>query len=78
MQTDAEVYFGRPMTKLDGGLFTIRMIFPPTFPAIQPRVRIVTPFFHANVTQDGIPYYRCLRPDSMQSHIEALSNIFES
>jgi ubiquitin-conjugating enzyme E2 Z len=65
------------MTKLDGGLFTIRMIFPPTFPMEQPRVRIVTPFFHANVTQDGIPYYRCPRPESVQSHIEALSDVFE-
>src|SRR5271167_2253100 len=66
------------MTKLDGGLFTIRVIFSPSFPSEQPRVRIVTPYFHANVTQDGIPYYRCPRPESAQSHIEALtSGIFE-
>jgi len=65
------------MTKWDGGLFTLRFIFSPFFPAEQPRVRIVTPFFHANVTQDGIPYYRVQRTDSAQAHIEALLDIFE-
>lgn len=71
------VYFGRPMTKWDGGLFTIRLVFPSTFPTEQPRVRIVTPIFHANVTSDGIPYYRVSRPESVQAHIEALIDIFE-
>jgi len=65
------------MTKWDGGLFTLRFTFSTNFPAEQPRVRIVTPFFHANVTQDGIPYYRVIRPDSVQAHIEALTDIFE-
>jgi ubiquitin-conjugating enzyme E2 Z len=65
------------MTKWDGGLFTIRLIFSTLFPLEQPRVRIVTPFFHANVTQDGIPYYRVSRPDNVQAHIESLIAIFE-
>lgn len=65
------------MTKWDGGLFTVRLIFPVSFPVEQPRVRIVTPFFHANVTPDGIPYYRVLRLDSAQAHIEAVIGIFE-
>jgi ubiquitin-conjugating enzyme E2 Z len=65
------------MTKWDGGLFTLRFFFSPSFPNEQPRVRIITPIFHANVTQDGIPYYRVQRPDSAQAHIEALINIFE-
>jgi ubiquitin-conjugating enzyme E2 Z len=65
------------MTKWDSGLFNIRLIFSTTFPVEQPRVHIVTPFFHANVTQDGIPYYRVSRPEVVQSHIEALINIFE-
>ena len=65
------------MTKWDGGLFRIMLVFPPTFPAEIPRVRIITPFFHANVTPDGIPWYHALRPDSVQSHIEALSDLFE-
>lgn len=72
-----QVYFGRPMTKWDGGLFTLRIIFPTSFPQEQPRVRIVTPFFHANVTPDGIPYYCVRRPESVQAHIEALVDIFE-
>ena len=65
------------MTKWDGGLFTLRMIFPTSFPKEYPRVRIETPFFHANVTPDGIPYYRVFRPESCQAHIESLINIFE-
>lgn len=72
-----QIYFGKPMTKWDGGLFTIRIIFPPTFPTEQPRAKIITPFFHANVTPDGIPYYRVLKSDVAQCHIEALIDIFE-
>lgn len=65
------------MTKWDGGLFTLRVVFSTNFPAEQPRVRVLTPFFHANVTKDGIPYYRVTRSDSVQAHIEALIDIFE-
>ena len=65
------------MTKWDEGVFTIKFIFSPNFPEEQPRVRIVTRFFHANVTRDGIPYYRASRMDSVQSHIEAIVDIFE-
>jgi ubiquitin-conjugating enzyme E2 Z len=64
------------MTKWDGGLFTIRLVFSTLFPTEYPRVRITTPFFHANVTKDGIPYYRA-RSDAVQSHIEALVDLFE-
>jgi ubiquitin-conjugating enzyme E2 Z len=53
------------------------MIFPPTFPREQPRVRIVTPFFHANVSSDGTPYYRCSRPESVAAHIDALKDLFD-
>jgi len=65
------------MTKWDGGVFTIKLIFPPTFPIEQPRVKILTPIFHANVTTDGIPYYRVSKPDIVQSHITAVIDIFE-
>ena|SRR5271156_4223258 len=66
------------MTKWDGGLFRIRIVFPTTFPVEQPRVRIVTPFFHANVSKEGIPFYRAIKPDSIQSHIEGIITIFEN
>ena len=65
------------MTKWDGGLFTLKIFFSPYFPHEQPRVRFTTPFFHANVTKDGIPYYRVQRPESAQAHIEALLDLFE-
>jgi hypothetical protein len=71
-----QVYFGRPLTNWDGGLFTLRLIFPPTFPVEYPRIRFLTPFYHANVTPDGIPYYRVARPESCQAHIEALIDLF--
>jgi ubiquitin-conjugating enzyme E2 Z len=65
------------MTKWDGGLFTIRLVFPPTFPEEYPRIRFISPIYHANVTPDGIPYYRVARPESCQAHIEALIDLFE-
>jgi ubiquitin-conjugating enzyme E2 Z len=65
------------MSKWDGGLFTIKIVFSTAFPLEQPRVRIETPFFHANVTSDGIPYYRVTRTDSAQAHLEAILDIFE-
>ena len=65
------------MTIWDGGVFNIRLLFSTMFPTEQPRVRIVTPLFHANVTKDGVPYYRPSRADSVQAHIEALVDIFE-
>jgi ubiquitin-conjugating enzyme E2 Z len=71
------VYFGRSTTKLEGGVFTVRILFSTKFPYEQPRVAIITPFFHANVTEDGIPYYRTFKPDSAQAHIEAILTIFE-
>ena len=65
------------MTQWDGGWFTIRLIFPPTFPSDQPRIRILTPFFHANVTGDGIPYYRVHKPEFPQTYIDAIIDVFE-
>jgi ubiquitin-conjugating enzyme E2 Z len=65
------------MTKWDGGLFNIRLVFPTAFPTHLPRIRFVTPFFHANVSPDGIPYYRVHRSDQCQSYIDALIDLFE-
>ena len=65
------------MTKWDGGLFHIRLLFSTAFPIELPRVKFITPFFHANVTPDGIPYYRVCRPESCKEHIEALVGLFE-
>lgn len=65
------------MSKWDGGLFTIQIIFSTRFPYEYPRVRIETPFFHGNVTSDGIPYYRVTRAESAQAHLDAILDIFE-
>src|SRR5579859_5848498 len=45
------VYFGKPMTKWDEGVFTVRMIFPDTFPVEQPRVRILRSEEHTSELQ---------------------------
>jgi ubiquitin-conjugating enzyme E2 Z len=65
------------MTQYDGGWFTIRLIFPRTFPHSLPRVRFLTPFFHANVTADGIPYYRPTKPDVPSAHVDSVIALFE-
>ncbi|KAL2756420.1 hypothetical protein ACRALDRAFT_2105116 [Sodiomyces alcalophilus JCM 7366] len=67
-------YFGRPMTNLDGGLFTIKVYFSPQFPEEQPRVRFETKIFHHRVALDGTVCYfpNPMRKEDVQSHLEAV------
>jgi ubiquitin-conjugating enzyme E2 Z len=66
------VLFGRPMTNLDGGMFTIMLYISPKFPDVLPRVKFATPLFHHRVSPDGILCYDATRKDDMRSHIEAI------
>jgi ubiquitin-conjugating enzyme E2 Z len=73
----AITYFGRPMTKLDGGLFRIKLFFSPRFPEEQPRVKFETPLFHHRISTDGTPCYTSLRPEDVKSHIDAILEALE-
>jgi ubiquitin-conjugating enzyme E2 Z len=66
------VLFGRPTTKLDGGMFRIMLYVSPKFPDVLPRVKFLTPIFHHRVSPDGIVCYDTMRKDDMRSHIEAI------
>ncbi|KAG5995470.1 hypothetical protein E4U52_008263 [Claviceps spartinae] len=72
-------YFGGPMTKLDGGLFQIRMHFSTRFPEEQPRVRLLTKLFHHYVASDGTICYvpNPLKRDDIKSHIDAIISTLE-
>lgn len=71
------VYFGRPMTHLDGGIFTIRISLSPRFPEEQPRVVVETPLFHHRVSKDGVLCYRVKRGEDMKTHLDAIIDVLE-
>jgi ubiquitin-conjugating enzyme E2 Z len=64
--------FGQPMTNLDGGIFNMTMHIPPTFPEVQPRVRIETPIFHHRVSSTGFLCYFPKKSEEIASHLEAV------
>ncbi|KAK5127074.1 hypothetical protein LTR85_008433 [Meristemomyces frigidus] len=64
--------FGKPMTNLDGGIFNMSLYIPPTFPAIQPRLKIETPIFHHRVSSTGTLCYFPKKEDEIASHLEAI------
>ncbi|KAK8186435.1 ubiquitin-conjugating enzyme/RWD-like protein [Phyllosticta citribraziliensis] len=66
------VFFGPPMSNLDGGMFRITVYISPRFPDVQPRVKVETPLFHQRVSKDGVLCYVAKRPDDLRSHIEAV------
>lgn len=66
------IYFGRPMTQLDGGIFNIKIYLSPRFPEEQPRVFVEPSLFHYRVSKTGILCYIPARKDDMRSHIEAI------
>ncbi|ORZ38940.1 ubiquitin-conjugating enzyme/RWD-like protein, partial [Catenaria anguillulae PL171] len=68
--------FGRPSTNYEGGMFRVRLVFHKDFPALRPRVTFVTPFYHPNVSQDGIPWYRAQRMDDVKTHLAAILSLF--
>lgn len=66
--------FCNPMTNLDGGIFTLSLSIPPTFPAsAQPRVRVETPMFHHRVSSStGTLCYFPKKQDEIASHLDAI------
>jgi len=73
----AITYFGRPMTNLDGGLFSIKLYFSPRFPEEQPRAKFITPLFHHRIASDGTPCYTSARVEDVKSHIDAILEALE-
>ncbi|MCJ1306733.1 hypothetical protein MMC25_000376 [Agyrium rufum] len=71
------ILFGRPMSNLDGGMFTIHITISPRFPDEQPRVKFVTPLFHHRVAKDGTLCYFPKKPDDLRSHIDAIIEAVE-
>ncbi|KAG5456176.1 MAG: hypothetical protein BJ554DRAFT_4157, partial [Olpidium bornovanus] len=69
--------FGRPMTQFDGGLFKCRMVFHDNFPEVHPRTTFTAPVYHPHVTEDGVPFYRVVREDSVRAHLTAICDIFD-
>ncbi|KAJ3367051.1 hypothetical protein GGF32_000112 [Allomyces javanicus] len=68
--------FGRPATHYEEGVFRVRLVFHPEFPAVRPRVTFQTPFYHVNVSPDGYPYYRPERMDEVRTHLRAVTSFF--
>ncbi|KAK8218301.1 ubiquitin-conjugating enzyme/RWD-like protein [Phyllosticta capitalensis] len=66
------VFFGTPMSNLDGGMFRITIYISARFPDVHPRVKVETPLFHHRVSKDGVLCYVAKRPDDLRSHIEAI------
>ncbi|OAA64856.1 ubiquitin-conjugating enzyme E2Z [Cordyceps fumosorosea ARSEF 2679] len=67
-------YFGRPMTKFDGGIVRIKLHFSPQFPNEQPRVIFQSKIFHHQIAPDGT---YCYNPPTsavadVRTHIEAI------
>ncbi|KAK9645035.1 hypothetical protein V6Z96_007889 [Aspergillus fumigatus] len=71
------IYFGRPMTQLDGGVFKIKIYISPRFPEEQPRVVVEPELFHYRVSKDGTLCYFPKRTEEMRHHIEAIVEALE-
>lgn len=70
-------YFGRPMTQLDGGMFSIKVSISPRFPEEQPRVTFETPLYHHRISKGGVLCYFPRRSDDIESHIHAIVEAIE-
>ncbi|KAF7156701.1 hypothetical protein CNMCM5623_000374 [Aspergillus felis] len=71
------IYFGRPMTQLDGGVFKTKIYLSPRFPEEQPRVVVEPELFHYRVSKDGTLCYFPKRTEEMRHHIEAIVEALE-
>jgi ubiquitin-conjugating enzyme E2 Z len=71
-------YFGKPMTHLDGGMFTIRIYLSPRFPDEQPRVKVVTAIYHHRVAKDGTLCYFPKKVEEMKCHIDSIVESLEA
>ncbi|EXJ77866.1 hypothetical protein A1O3_09025 [Capronia epimyces CBS 606.96] len=70
-------YYGQPMTRLDGGIFKIRVSISPRFPDEQPRVKVESPIYHHRVSKDGVLCYFPRKPDELRNHIESIAEALE-
>ena len=70
-------YIGRPMTQLDGGMFTIKLSISPRFPEEQPRVLFETKMYHHRVSKNGTLCYFPKRPEEIKSHVHAIVEALE-
>ena len=75
--TWAITYFGRPMTQLDGGMFTIKLSISPRFPEEQPRAIFQTPMYHHRVSKNGMLCYFPKRSEDIKSHVQAIVEAIE-
>jgi ubiquitin-conjugating enzyme E2 Z len=71
------VYFGKPGTDLDGGMFQIRIAISPRFPEEQPRVTFLTPIYHHRVSKDGVLCYFPQKPDELADHVAKIVESIE-
>lgn len=71
------MYYGRPMTQLDGGMFRIRVAISPRFPDEQPRAFFETKLFHHRISPDGVLCYFPKRAEDLQSHIDGIIEVIE-
>ncbi len=40
-------------TPYDGGLFTLKIVFPKNYPFTSPKINFETPIYHCNISSDG-------------------------
>ncbi|TPX37201.1 hypothetical protein SmJEL517_g01121 [Synchytrium microbalum] len=67
---------GLPASSHDGALYKAEMVFSNEFPDALPKVRFLTEVFHPNISRDGFPYYRTLKPEDVRSHLSAIAALF--
>lgn len=71
------MYFGKPLTHMDGGVFKIRVSISTKFPEEQPRVKVESPLYHHRVSKEGVLCYFPKRPEEMRNHIETIVEALE-
>lgn len=71
------MYYGRPMTQLEGGIFKIKICLSTRFPDEQPRVFVETPLFHHRVSKEGVLCYFPERTEEMKYHVDAIVSALE-
>lgn len=73
-------YFGRPATKLDGGMFQIEVKISVRFPEEQPRIIVQTPIYHHRVSREGVLCYQLKkgdRPEDLRAHVAGIIEALE-